>query len=309
MHKRTFTLCLLLLIFLAMPLSFVAHAQGEQNADSIQPVERAYNSQVADSMKAVEQVPPVVTVNQAMDDLPDDFQQIVVRRKNILLSINRTNSQLAMLQGDMYSYAYSSPEMLQRELDEANTRLVQNKAYITQLENRGTSLSAEEEQSIKAALSYIDIDEDSIKRLERDMRKLQEDEQRIQKLSNDLLSYENTLTAIELKLGNMFNLEKERNSFRMMTSIAFVALVAIVIVGFYIIALKKENIAESIFAGEKGIQFVTIFLIVISIILFGIMGVLESKELSALLGGLSGYILGRVSTSTDRKKDEAVQQE
>jgi hypothetical protein len=34
---------------------------------------------------------------------------------------------------------------------------------------------------------------------------------------------------------------------------------------------------------------------VIAIILFGITGILEGKELSALLGGLSGYILGRTS--------------
>jgi hypothetical protein len=35
------------------------------------------------------------------------------------------------------------------------------------------------------------------------------------------------------------------------------------------------------------------FAIVIAVILFGIINILESKELSALLGGLSGYILGR----------------
>jgi hypothetical protein len=40
-------------------------------------------------------------------------------------------------------------------------------------------------------------------------------------------------------------------------------------------------------------QFITIFSLVIAIILFGITGILESKELSALLVGLSGFILGR----------------
>jgi hypothetical protein len=36
-----------------------------------------------------------------------------------------------------------------------------------------------------------------------------------------------------------------------------------------------------------------LFFLVIAIILFGILRILEGKELSALLGGLSGYILGR----------------
>jgi Na+-transporting methylmalonyl-CoA/oxaloacetate decarboxylase gamma subunit len=42
-----------------------------------------------------------------------------------------------------------------------------------------------------------------------------------------------------------------------------------------------------------GMQFVTLFLIVIAIILFGIMGTLEGREFAALLGGLSGHILGK----------------
>ena len=65
----------------------------------------------------------------------------------------------------------------------------------------------------------------------------------------------------------------------------------------------KEAIAETIFSGEKGIKFVTLFLIVIAIILFGIMGILEGKELSALLGGLSGYILGRASSENEVSKE------
>ena len=54
---------------------------------------------------------------------------------------------------------------------------------------------------------------------------------------------------------------------------------------------------EAIFTGESGIQFVTLFSLVIAIILFGVLKILEGKELAALLGGLSGYILGRGSRS------------
>jgi hypothetical protein len=68
--------------------------------------------------------------------------------------------------------------------------------------------------------------------------------------------------------------------------------------GFYVIAWYKQGVATTIFAGELGMQFITLFLIVIAIILFGIMGTLEGKELSALLGGLSGYILGRAGTKS-----------
>lgn len=67
------------------------------------------------------------------------------------------------------------------------------------------------------------------------------------------------------------------------------------IVGFFGIAFISEKVRDAIFSGESGIQFVTLFSLVIAIILFGVLKILEGKELSALLGGLSGYILGRGS--------------
>jgi hypothetical protein len=76
-------------------------------------------------------------------------------------------------------------------------------------------------------------------------------------------------------------------------TLIFSVLVFFVIVGFYFIAWYKTGVATTIFSGAMGMQFVTLFLIVIAIILFGIMGTLEGRELAALLGGLSGYILGR----------------
>lgn len=73
----------------------------------------------------------------------------------------------------------------------------------------------------------------------------------------------------------------------------FAGLVALVIIGFFIIAMRDETVRKSIFSNELGIQFITLFSLVIAIILFGIVQILEGKELAALLGGLSGYILGR----------------
>jgi presenilin-like A22 family membrane protease len=78
----------------------------------------------------------------------------------------------------------------------------------------------------------------------------------------------------------------------------FAFIVALVIIGFFVVAFKDEKVRQEIFAGQAGIQFITLFSLVIAIILFGITGVLEGKELSALLGGLAGYILGRSATTT-----------
>ena len=79
------------------------------------------------------------------------------------------------------------------------------------------------------------------------------------------------------------------------STLVFAVLVGGVIIGFFGIALRSQSVRDAIFTGESGIQFVTMFSLVIAIILFGVLKILEGRELAALLGGLSGYILGRGS--------------
>lgn len=91
--------------------------------------------------------------------------------------------------------------------------------------------------------------------------------------------------------------ENAKNQFKLYITAAFSLLVALVIIGFFIVSLKDEQVRRSIFSSQSGIQFLTLFSLVIAIILFGITGILGGKELAALLGGISGYILGRVTDS------------
>lgn len=117
--------------------------------------------------------------------------------------------------------------------------------------------------------------------------------EQIEKASQDQLSYQRLLGEIDDMVNQLFIASDATNSFKLKMSLAFSILVGVVIVGFFIIAWSNEEIKKTIFSNESGIQFITMFAIVIAVILFGIIGVLESKELSALLGGLSGYILGK----------------
>jgi hypothetical protein len=105
---------------------------------------------------------------------------------------------------------------------------------------------------------------------------------------------------IEQRISELIDIEKPRQKFKTSMSAFFAALVALVIVGFFIVAWKDETVRREIFSGQSGIQFVTLFSLVIAIILFGITGILQDKELAALLGGLSGYILGRGTARASR---------
>ena len=101
------------------------------------------------------------------------------------------------------------------------------------------------------------------------------------------------MTSIEDDLSVLFSqIEREQN-FKSEMSTTFAYLVGAVIFGFSVVALWDKAVRASIFSHESGIQFITLFSLVIAIILFGIVGILEGKELAALLGGLSGYIPGR----------------
>jgi hypothetical protein len=101
------------------------------------------------------------------------------------------------------------------------------------------------------------------------------------------------LAAVESQIEVMLAPEILYQTFKTYVSIIFALLVLAVIVGFFSVAWRDETVRHSLFASAAAIQFVTLFSLVIAITLFGVVGILEGRELSALLGGLSGYILGR----------------
>lgn len=119
--------------------------------------------------------------------------------------------------------------------------------------------------------------------------------EKIAQANKDLTEKKELSRCVQQKLSSM-NFSPEQ-LFKFSISLAFALLIGGVILGFFILSNKDEFMRRAIFAGQTGIQFLTLFSIVIAIILFGITGILADKELAALLGGISGYILGRSSTA------------
>ena len=98
---------------------------------------------------------------------------------------------------------------------------------------------------------------------------------------------------MELSIHDQVSSDKRSHDMRLWLGVVFGVLVGILIAGFFYIARKHEFIANAIFAGPSGIQFITLFLLVMALAIFGLTKILEGKELAALLGSISGYILGR----------------
>jgi hypothetical protein len=139
------------------------------------------------------------------------------------------------------------------------------------------------------------LEEEAMQNLEVILRNLRSDKE----ITDDIAQKNAVLAKDKFLLqciqGKISQLTSPEQKFRTDTSWVFAGLISAVIIGFFVLAFKDEVMRRAIFSGETGIQFLTLFSVVIAIILFGIINILEGKELAALLGGLSGYILGRTS--------------
>lgn len=168
---------------------------------------------------------------------------------------------------------------------------------------RGQSHIEDIESRIRVATAEVEISESRVTVQTADLNALLEDIKARKKTANESLA--KTETALQAKVDRQFEVENDinlllipqtaENRFKLYITIAFASLVGVVIIGFFFMAFTDETVRRAIFSGQAGIQFLTLFSLVIAIILFGMTGILEDKELAALLGGISGYILGRVT--------------
>lgn len=172
------------------------------------------------------------------------------------------------------------------------------------IEQNDKQILKNEETTDKAPIAIANF-ERSIKLLDNQLLTLKDIPQNITKLEDNIDATKIKLDKIYYKINSKINQEEIKNKFKRDISLGFMVLVAIVIGGFYSIILIKgrDSIVETLFAGHQGILFITLFLIIISIILFGIMGTLGREELSALIGAIAGYILGSKSTQPSEPSD------
>lgn len=101
--------------------------------------------------------------------------------------------------------------------------------------------------------------------------------------------------------------EYAQQDFRKQISIYFTGLIGILLVVFFFIVYKKSdhNLSKELLSGY-GLQFVTLFVLIIAVILFGILGILQGSELAAILAGISGYILGKGVPTTSKDNTNVI---
>lgn len=149
--------------------------------------------------------------------------------------------------------------------------------------------------------------EDKLKYAENRLSYLQDELKRSKDDAKQKATYQSQVDSlkavrnnIEYKINQLMIPKISQQNFMFWASIAFVLLMLILLYTFFKVVNTDINVRVMIFGSDSGIQFVTLFSIIIAIILFGLTGVLEGKELSALLGSVAGYILGKAKFSNEK---------
>jgi hypothetical protein len=215
-------------------------------------------------------LPEIQQLKTELDDLQhqrEKFSRLQADKRSADLNIKRAEQELVQAQ--------------QREKEAAPEAQEGARTYVRSVQDY---LNRERSSLTSTNLELTDANED-IKKLD----------EAIGKKQAALTQRQADFTAAEYRINELLNSELPRQRFKLLMSATFAALVGLVIIGFFYIAWGDERVRQAIFSGTAGIQFVTLFSLVIAIILFGIIEILEGKELAALLGGLSGYILGRAT--------------
>jgi hypothetical protein len=113
----------------------------------------------------------------------------------------------------------------------------------------------------------------------------------------------------EQAINEALSPETRDQDFRIWISMTFSGLIGVILISFFLIIYRRSDslLYKQLLSGA-GLQFVTVFVLIIAIILFGILKVLGGSELAAILSGISGYILGKgggaVAEAVGRRKEE-----
>jgi hypothetical protein len=192
---------------------------------------------------------------------------------------------------------------LDRRITETTDRV--NSAGLSQDDKKSAQQDLNSLQNNKqVGQAYLEEQKQNLERATKALPQQLSEAETISQQENSCYLYLQDLNSnVEQKTIELLLPASQKNNFKLWLSAIYAGIVFVVIIGFYGLAYRDRDLRNTIFSPQSGIQFITLFSLVIAIILFGILEILEGKELAALLGGISGYILGRVATDrpvTDR---------
>jgi hypothetical protein len=245
----------------------------------------------------------------------EDFTDLKQQRRKLNNEIARGDRDMRLMDSQIERLSKEledAPTLLNRldqEVKQIDTILAEKSAAAAKPSARnGGALSAQAMarfQSEREYLASLPSEELRSRKADREQRSkeigdrirrlgLLRDEHRSKR--DELEAKQAQLVDLEDRIAVALNVGTNQYIYRTLVSAIFAVIVFYLVSRFFSVVQDDPDVKKSIFSGEAGIQFITLFSIVIAVILFGILEILGANELSALLGGLSGYILGKTSS-------------
>lgn len=218
---------------------------------------------------------------------PNAFSDLNKTRNDLNAEIPTLQKQIDDIGNSLLALQYTEGDIQKIKDDTAYFR-----SQIQKLKN------SKDADSLISSYEYsINYDVNKLQSLYRDLndsKRLASQKDSLGKLVTDKKS---KLVQTENQIAQLMIPRLSQQNFMFWSSISFVILMGILLGTFFYVVSRDTTIRQTIFGSDSGIQFITLFSIVIAIIIFGLTGILEGKELSALLGSVAGYILGKVKLS------------
>ena len=147
---------------------------------------------------------------------------------------------------------------------------------------------------ISAGETYADIS-GIVNKLNRKIITRSVDDASLVILNNSRTNITKDIYQAHQRIDELYNSLYDEGKFRLEITILFSTIIGVLLLFFFLfITYKSETaLAKDFLASGNGLQFIALFSLIIAIILFGVMGILEGRELAAILSGISGYILGK----------------
>lgn len=134
-----------------------------------------------------------------------------------------------------------------------------------------------------------------IERVRHKLSETQKDLIALQKLHISKKNISSDVNKAQLRIDNLYTQLYDEGKFKIWITGIFSTIVGALLLLFFVFISRnsKDTMAKDFLSSGNGLQFITLFSLIIAIILFGVLGVLEGRELAAILSGISGYILGK----------------
>lgn len=232
----------------------------------------------------------IARLERDLKTLESQAEQLTVQLEDAPAELSRLSTQTRLIEkilADMQTAPAPSPTA-----SSPRSPAGERSAAVERFRSEADFLSSRPAEELRSRKSDH---EQRIKDINDKQQRLAVNKEDQRKKRDELESRQARLVELEDRIGVALSTATNQYIYRTVVSLIFAAIVAFLVLQFFRLVQQNEEVKKSIFAGDAGIQFLTLFSIVIAVILFGILEILGANELSALLGGLSGYILGKSS--------------